>query len=480
MTARLRALPDTPPRAILYLRQSIAKEESISLTLQETAARDYCERMGYRVVGVKADPGISGRTWKRKAVQEVMEAIEQREADIIVLWRWSRLSRNRKDWALASDRVDVAGGRIESATEPNDSTTATGRFARGVMVELAAFESDRMGEIWKEVHANRVARGLPTGRLPWGWRHVAGGIEPHPDQAPAIPKLYELYLGGAGGRELAKWLEAHGYLTFYGKRTWNGSTVTAILDSPIHSGQVSHHGEVSPGAHEALVPAETWNRYMATRRVRAGERAARHHYLLSGILTCATCGEPMAGIANNHGKRSKTPYLAYRCRTVSAQQGHGPASVAASKIDDAFLEWLREYGVDGDRPDDRDPTIDARLEAERIAREIAAIDDQVTQLTLQLGAQVIPARAYEAAVAHHETRREALTATLRQIEDSLIVVPAQPRAGAQRLLEVWEITPLEARRAAIRDLVASIVVHHGEGRHMVISPRVGRPVCKPL
>ncbi len=480
MNARLRAVTETPPRAILYLRQSVAKEESISLTLQETAARDYCDRMGYTVIGVKSDPGISGRTWKRKAVQEVMAAVEAHEADVIVLWRWSRLSRNRKDWALAADRVDLAGGRIESATEPNDTSTATGRFARGVMVEMAAFESDRIGEIWKEVHANRIARGLPTGRLPWGWRHVGGTIEPHPDQAPAIPRLYDLYLTGGGSRGLAQWLTDHGYLTFYGKREWNHQTVTAILDSPIHCGLVTHHGEVYPGAHEPLVPRETWERYTAMRRIRAAERAARHRYLLSGILTCSTCGDGMWGIANHHAKRSKSSYYAYRCRTVVAAGEHGPASVAAHLIDTAFIEWLHEYGLDHDRPEEAPHRTDAQLEAERLAREVASIDDQVTQLTIQLGAQIIPPRAYEAAVAHHEGRRAALAETLRRLEDSLTIVPADPHATAERLLDVWDITPLEARRASIREIIQSITVHHGAGRHMVIQPRVGSPVSKML
>lgn len=34
---RLHAVPDTPPRAVIYLRQSITHEDSISLELQEIA-----------------------------------------------------------------------------------------------------------------------------------------------------------------------------------------------------------------------------------------------------------------------------------------------------------------------------------------------------------------------------------------------------------------------------------------------------------
>ena len=126
----LRPVTAAQPRAIIYLRQSVAKDDSISIEMQEIACRDYCDRMGYAVVDVKDDPGISGRLWtKRPKVQLVMDALERGEADVVVLWKWSRLSRSRKDWALAIDRADLAGGRIESATEPIDTATASGRFA---------------------------------------------------------------------------------------------------------------------------------------------------------------------------------------------------------------------------------------------------------------------------------------------------------------------------------------------------------------
>lgn len=63
------------PRAVAYLRQSTYREESISLELQEEACRAHAAREGYDVVAVEADPGISGRTFDRPAVQRVMAMI---------------------------------------------------------------------------------------------------------------------------------------------------------------------------------------------------------------------------------------------------------------------------------------------------------------------------------------------------------------------------------------------------------------------
>ncbi|MGO7984007.1 hypothetical protein ACC691_39900, partial [Rhizobium johnstonii] len=52
-------------------------------------------------------------------MQRVMRMVENREVERIILWKWSRLSRDRYDWPQARRVVASAGGRIESATEPN-------------------------------------------------------------------------------------------------------------------------------------------------------------------------------------------------------------------------------------------------------------------------------------------------------------------------------------------------------------------------
>lgn len=479
--AILRAVPETPLKAVLYLRQSTFREESISLLLQETAGRDYCERMGYTVVAIEQDPGVSGRTWKRPAVQRVMQMVESRDADVIVLWRWSRLSRSRKDWALAADRVDVAGGRIESATEPND-VSAAGRFARGVMTELAAFESERIGEQWREVHANRVARGLQSGRMPWGWTTEGGKAVPHPDNASAIPRLYELYLSGMGGRQLAEWLGSHGYKTFYDKAKWNNATVCAILDSPFHAGLISYRGELHPGSQEPLVSVETWKRYRAMRAERANERAPRHTYLLSGLITCSKCGAKVFGFAirAKHGKTAgASDYFGYRCKSVGVDKDHGPGTISARLVDAAFLKWLdRQSELAAPEPFELPIGSDA-IDAKRIAREIAALDAQVVELTRQLGQRIVPERAYQATVAEIEISRSKLTESLQKLETAAILTPSDFTASALEVSQAWSLSSMQTKRASIRGLVASMSIDY-DGRKFTISRRGGAPVAIDL
>ncbi|KZM34511.1 DNA-invertase hin [Oerskovia enterophila] len=457
---RLAQVPDVPPRAVLYLRQSTYREESISLELQETAGRDYCARMGYTVVAVEADPGISGRTWARPAVQRVMAMVEGAEADVVVLWRWSRLSRSRKDWAVAADRVDVAGGRIESATEPNDPTAA-GRFARGVMTELAAFESERISEQWKEVHANRVARGLPPGgRLPWGWTWSDGAVVPDPDKAPIIVEAYRRFLAGAGIRDLTRWLNGSGARPERAQE-WDNQTITQCLDSPVHAGLVVYQGKTHPGAHEGLVDVATWEAYRREREHRAGEREVKRRYLLTGIATCP-CGERMAGFTVNHAARKRAPFTGYRCRTLGKTDGHGSWSIVARALDEAVRTFLEEVAADVDNhaPKQASVQVDARLEAQRIAREITALDRQLGALTGHLASGLVPEAAYVVTRDEIMGRRAHLETGLAAAERYVVAIPTDPSAIARGLLAAWDTMPVESCRAALRALVRRVDVDY--------------------
>jgi len=67
--------------------------------------------------------------------------------------------------------LEDAGGVLVSATEDFDTTTATGKFGRGMLLEFSAFESDRAGKTWKEAFDHRVREGLPSlGRDRFGYR----------------------------------------------------------------------------------------------------------------------------------------------------------------------------------------------------------------------------------------------------------------------------------------------------------------------
>ncbi|WP_434080386.1 recombinase family protein [Sanguibacter sp. Z1732] len=343
---RPHVVPDVPPRAVLYLRQSVDREESISLELQETAGRDYATRMGYVVTEVLADPGISGRTWARPAVKQALALVEARDADVIVVWKWSRLARNRRDWAVAVDTIEAAGGRLESSTETVDTTTSTGRLARGMLAEIAAFESDRIGDGWREAHARRVKAGLPANGKPrWGYTYDQGAKvhRPDPVTGPVLAQLYARYVAGESVYSLVRWLNANGHRTSPGYGTsggvWSDRSLRRVLDSGFGAGLITVAGERHPGVHEPVIDRGLWEAYQVSRAGRRVRRSSeRSQYLLSGMVRCA-CGAGMTGGQFGAGRVAK-----FRCKAAADQGRHGGGYATMHLVEDEVLAWLRGLG----------------------------------------------------------------------------------------------------------------------------------------
>lgn len=447
MAGQLRALTDVPPRAIIYLRQSAYRDESISLELQEIACRDYCDRMGYDVTAVEADPGITGRTWNRPAVQRVMAAIDARDADVIVLWKWSRLSRSRKDWALAIDRADIAGGKIESATEPIDTATASGRFARGVMTEYAAFQSEQIGEQWEEVRQRRLRLGLPaSGRLPFGWEWTDGRVTAHPEQAPIVVEMYQRYLSGDGAAAIAAWLNERGIPAPNGG-AWRRARPLTVMDSPIHVGLVPYRGETYPGQHDPIIDESTWTAYQLERgrRTNAHAKPRAYQHLLSNLMICE-CGERM------HGKGSVTGgklYRGYLCGETL--NGHDQrAYVSAKTVEPAIVHWLMQFDPDLDAEAADDAAARSRRDA--ILREVNALEVEIVNLTRQHTRGIIPEAAYVRSLADITADIDRLRAEERKL------TPARRADAAQitTLQTTWDVMAMPAQNKGLRQVIDRI------------------------
>ncbi|MGN7861494.1 recombinase family protein [Microbacterium sp. 22303] len=461
MAARLRPVTDAAPRAIIYLRQSVHRDDSISLELQEIACRDYCDRMGYTVTTVEADPGISGRTWNRPAVQRVMTAIDDRDADVIVLWKWSRLSRSRKDWALAIDRADVAGGKIESATEPIDTATASGRFARGVMTEYAAFQSEQIGEQWEEVRARRLRLGLPvSGRLPFGWAWGTGDhkgtVRPVSDLTPVIVEMYRRYLAGDGAAAIAAWLNTQGIPAPNGGR-WSRVRPLTVMDSPIHAGRIPYRGETVEGQHDAIIDSATWTAYQAERARRrdAQEKPREYHHLLSGVMLCG-CGARM------HGKGSVTAGKLYRGYMCSETLNGHPqrAYVSALTVEPLATTWF--LALD---PATVAPPEDAARAARSAAllREQNALESELVTLTRQHTRNIIPEIAYVRATAEIGNEIDRLEAERRSLAPKRTITPEE----IATLQRTWPMMTIEAQNRTVRRVIDHVKIDES-GQHFTL------------
>jgi DNA invertase Pin-like site-specific DNA recombinase len=466
---------------VIYVRQSVAREESISLELQEAACREYATRHGYSVVDVIADPGVSGLKWERRpGIQRVMAMVTDRAADVVLVWRWSRLSRQRLHQAVALDTIERAGGRVESATEPFDTSTAGGEFGRDVMLAAAHFESRQKSEQWRETHARRLALGLPSrGGDRYGYDRDGDTYRPNPTTGPVLAGMYADYISGLGFTAIAAGLNAAGHRTSRGN-PWTSDRVSRTLDSGFGAGLNARgtgpRATHTPGVHPPVIDADTWAAYIRVRGARAGQppKTTTPAYLLTGLIVCGDCGRPMW--ANRLGRHAGYGYV---CSTWQRSRTCRCVTVSRAKAERALVSWLEQ--VAGDVVEEQRVTRQraathqrADEQLDRATRQLDTTRARLAKLTLGWTDGLVPDSAYATARDELLTLEQDLTAriTTATHEATVTRLPAAPIA--RRLLDEWDDLPLAIRREIASGLVARVVVNRPPDRGPVtvtVEPR---------
>ncbi|APD18613.1 serine integrase [Streptomyces phage PapayaSalad] len=495
-----------------YIRVSTWKEEKISPELQESAIRQWAARTGRRLLDeMIVDLDATGRNFNRK-IQQAIEAVENRKARGIAVWRFSRFGRNRTGNAVALARLERAGGDLESATEPLDAKTAVGELQREMIFAFGNFESNRAGEQWRETHEHRRnlklpatgghrfgyiwhPRRVPDATAPGGWRLQEEFYEVHPEYASIAEEMYDrkLNLGGFSG--IAHWLNDElGVPNLRGNR-WKTRGVRRYLDSGFAAGLLRTHdpkcgcgygtthfeqckeGRVLylPGAQPALITPQEWEAYLDHREDIKSRppRTRKAVYTLSGISGHGHC-RGTAVFRNDRvrsGENKGAPIRGHHL-VCSANKNQGKSAcepglyVLRTEAEEAVLQWLADKvaeDVDALVPEprkERVPEVDPRA---RAIHERARIEAEVAKLDAAIGRLVVdnakdpdkfPEGAFEAA------RNQLVKEKGEALDDlkKIAAVEAMPTQEKFRplmvgLIEEWETFSAEERNAMLRQVI---------------------------
>jgi DNA invertase Pin-like site-specific DNA recombinase len=442
------------------IRVSKEREGMISPENQRYAIQQYADRSNIDVIewieGIDESGSRKTSAWWPR-LDRGIEQIESRNADVLLVWRIDRTARNRLKWAIASDRIESAGGYIESATEPNDRSPA-GRFGRGMMAEHAAFMAESIGATWKETQERRVRLGLtPNGQRHYGYTYSRGtGYEIDPVEGPILADMYRSYAAGESAQSISSRLTDPGAVpdengAYPAHTRWNTPAVLRVLDSGFGAGYILFRKELHPGTHPAVITADEWARFTHAREARRRRpRAERSPYTYSGLLVCH-CGGPMSG-RTDHGVRR------YMCVRSAHYESHGSASLAEHVIEAGVIQWLRRIRADLDEAARSAPRRPQVIEdpAKLIARRLAAVNERMDAATMKYVDDAIPHDAYQRVRTKLEAERAALTAELNRVAAQATVWPV---AFVGDLASRWQDIPVERKRESLRLLVDRIRIH---------------------
>jgi len=345
-----------PRRFAAYIRVSTRDqaEEGFSLEAQRDRLAAHVEREGGKLVAVYSDAGITGRADDRPELQRALADAEAGKFDALAVIKLDRFGRSNRALHENFERLARADVEFTSLFEAIDTTTAVGRFMRGIFASLAEFESDVIGTRVAAVTARRARAGKHNGGpRPYGFAYAddGGGLVPVVDEAAIVRRCFAEFAGGKSQARIARDLNAEGIRSAQGG-DWHPGVVSNMLGREIYIGCVTLKGETFPGQHDAIIDADLWERVQtlraASRKSPGGGRGrptAGSHLFVRGALRCGECGEAIIPITKPN--RSGSHYEAYDCYGRQRKKnGCTLGPIPRALIDTAVCDYFMEVGLD--------------------------------------------------------------------------------------------------------------------------------------
>ncbi len=356
-------------RCAIYTRKSTNEglEQAFnSLDAQREAAEAYIESQkheGWLNLPERYDDGgFSGGNLERPALIRLLEDIEAKKIDCIVVYKVDRLSRSLLDFARIMESFDKNGVSFVSVTQQFNTTQSMGRLTLNILLSFAQFEREIIAERTRDKMSAARRKGKWTGGMPvlgYDIDSKGKGLVINKEEAGQVRSIFELYLENRSLITTANELNQRGWVNKQwitkkgmerGGNSFNKGNLFRLLTNIVYLGKVNFKGEIYKGEHPAIINPETWEKVqrLCRRNGKNGGKDVRNKYgaLLKGLLYCIPCSSMMTHsyTVRKQGKR-------YRYYVCSHAQKNGwdscpTKSLPAAEIENFVIDRIRCIGKD--------------------------------------------------------------------------------------------------------------------------------------
>lgn len=311
------------------------ESESESIINQKAVINDYIEREflnkfnNYVVVDTYIDDGFTGTNFERPGFQRLLNDINKKKINMVVVKDLSRLGRDHVETGFYAEKFFPENRiRFISILERYDSfLNQEEDVSTTFIIASNDFQSKQTSIKIRNILNNKRQNGLFVGSLPcFGYMRDPedkGHLIPNPETAPIVKKIFKMAEQGIGVSDITTALNDEGCVTpsgykqtNYSKRLvfrddWNISSVKKILSNRMYTGDMVQHTQtkvsykskkkvtldeslwtIVEDTHEPLVSKETFaliqSRKKSNNRIRPVTK--RPIRLFDGLLYCKECG----------------------------------------------------------------------------------------------------------------------------------------------------------------------------------------------
>jgi len=204
-------------QAIGYCRVSTDKqsEKGISLDAQSEKIRAMAVVHGADLIEVVQDGGESAKTLNRPGVQRVLEMVQRRDVQAVIIAKLDRLTRSVKDLCELLELFERRGVALISVAESLDTSSAAGRLVINIMAAVSQWEREAIAERTRDALQHKRGQGECVGNIAYGYRLAPDGkhVEPDAPEQAVLAEIQRLRGGGATLRGIAATLNGQALTT---------------------------------------------------------------------------------------------------------------------------------------------------------------------------------------------------------------------------------------------------------------------------
>jgi DNA invertase Pin-like site-specific DNA recombinase len=328
-------------RCAIYTRKSTEEgleQDFNTLQAQREAAQAYIlsqKQSGwYALPDTYDDGGFSGATLERPALARLLQAVETRALDCVVVYKVDRLSRSLLDFARLLSLFERHGVSFVSVTQDFNTTTSMGRLTLNVLLSFAQFEREIISERTRDKLSAARRKGKWTGGNPVLGYDVdprGGRLLVNAAEAERVREIFSICARTQTIAQAVTELNARGLTTkdwiskagaHHLGREFQNSTLEFLIRNVVYKGQISHKGVLYAGEHLPIISAELWERVSEQHNpgARKTKPHRKVHTLLTGFLYCGRCGR---FLSVTYTSRRGIRHAYYVCATCKRRTGAG-------------------------------------------------------------------------------------------------------------------------------------------------------------
>lgn len=320
----------------IYTRVSTEHQiERDSLPFQKDSLEKYAIHIlnadSYEVF---TDAGFSGTNIRRPAYSRMLRKIRSGKFTHLLVWRIDRINRNVIEFSKLYEELQKYHVTFVSQTEQFDASSAIGSAMLRIIMVFAQLESEITAERIHAVLTFKASEGEWTGgQPPYGYQYdiETKEITVNEMESQVVKYIFHCYEILRSCRTIADLLNRQHFKTTMGNN-WNAKAIEDILKNPFYIGMLSYNRRAKiceaekdlsslvtvEEHHDPLIDYKLFklcNHILSlqTNHSKMRTRKQTHCHILSGLLFCAKCEQPLLS-QEGSTQKSGWKYSSYVCR----------------------------------------------------------------------------------------------------------------------------------------------------------------------